>query len=168
MSTFSVLCRDGECVLWSGALHAVRLHCDHSRVPVHSEQIPGSLRHLAHQPIKYTHVISFRIVVVSCLDCENLCTCEQKIKPLPIPDLILYLNSIYIVCAYVCLTFSCKLLDHSVVLHLWESWPIVIGVPHHHSKLHGLSNLSAIWPLYHYVNMKLKGEKGFLWSLIWK
>lgn len=65
-------------------------------------------------------------------------------------------------CAYVCLTFSRKLLDHSVVLHLWESGPIVIGVPHHHSKLHRLRNLSAIWPLYHYVNMKLKGEKGCL------
>lgn len=62
-------------------------------------------------------------------------------------------------CAYVCLTFSRKLLDHSVVLHLWERGPIVIGVPHHHSQLHGLSNLSAIWPLYHYVNMKLKGKR---------
>lgn len=58
----------------------------------------------------------------------------------------------------VCVTFCRKLLDYSVVLHLWECGPVVIGVPHHHSQLHGLSNLSAIWPLHYYVNMKLKGK----------
>lgn len=63
----------------------------------------------------------------------------------------------FILCTYVCVTFSRKLLDHSVVLHLWECGPIVIGIPHHHPQLHRLSNLSAIWPFHHYVNMKLKG-----------
>lgn len=56
-------------------------------------------------------------------------------------------------------TSSGQLLDHSMVLCLWEGGSVIIGVAHHHPQLHGLGNLSAIWTLHHNADLKLTSQK---------
>ena len=56
-------------------------------------------------------------------------------------------------------TSSCQLLDHSVVLRLWERWPVIIGVTHHHPQLHRLGDGSPIGTLNHNTDQELTNEK---------
>lgn len=56
-------------------------------------------------------------------------------------------------------TSGCQLFDHGVVLRLWERRPVVVGVPHHHSQLHGLGDRSPIGTLNHDTDQELTKQK---------
>lgn len=56
-------------------------------------------------------------------------------------------------------TSGCQLLDHSVVLRLWERWPVIIGVTHHHPQLYRLGDRSPIGTLNYDADQELTKEK---------
>lgn len=52
-----------------------------------------------------------------------------------------------------------QLLDHSVVLRLWERWPVIVGITHHHPQLDRLGDRSPIGTLDHDADQELTKEK---------
>lgn len=57
------------------------------------------------------------------------------------------------------LTSGSQFFDYSMVLCLWKRRSVIIGVTHHHSQLHWLGNLSAIWTLDHNADQKLSQQE---------
>lgn len=60
------------------------------------------------------------------------------------------------VCVYMRETFRGKFLDNSVVLHLGEGRPVVVGIAHHDSELYRLGDLSSVGPFCYDADVKLK------------